>query len=553
MFRIDTPNRFVDLFGPGKPGFRDGDKALGINPTELSAAQQNALQEELAGVIEAAGVVLNKANNAQLLEALKRLIDAQSGNYALDTGAANAYVVALDPPISAYADGMTIRVKVANANTGASTLNAGAGAVPWVNDVGGALAGGDLPAGGIAAVTYIAAAGKFYTTSLVQSQGDARYAALAGLFSQVFSVGQATAAAHALRLDQQQVPFRNRIINGDMSVSQVNGGTAVTPTASGYISDQWRAAIGAASKLTFQQVADAPAGFKYSTKITVAAQYAPAASDSFLLQQPIEGQNIIDLGFGTANNRRIALGLQIKGSVAGTYAINLFNAAANRSYVGTIAVTNAWSPVVVTLDADSSGVWATDNTVGLWVSIDLGSGANFDAAAGAWQAGNYYRTAGSVTFVNQANGSTLNITGVQLEKVAAAATVGTDFEFLSFAEQLRRSQRYWEKSYDYPTSVGAQNASNNVISRVIASGNTTIVFPGAQYKVDKRANPTVTIWSGSNVAPTSGKISINGGSDSAGTAIASSSGMSGFTSVSGNTGLVDSSTYLYGWTSDARL
>ena len=179
MFRIDTPNRHINLWGVGKDGFRDGDKALGVNPTELSAAQQNALQEEILAVIEAAGGVPNKANNAQLLEAIQRLIDAQSGNYALDTGAANAYVVALTPAIVAYADGMTVRVKAINKNTGASTLNAGGGVVGLVNDVGGALADGDIPALSIFTATFITADNKFRLTSMVQSQADARYASLA--------------------------------------------------------------------------------------------------------------------------------------------------------------------------------------------------------------------------------------------------------------------------------------------------------------------------------------------------------------------------------------
>lgn len=74
MFRIDTPNKAVDLFGAGKHGFRDGDKAAGINATELSAAQQNALQEELAAIIEATSGTLNKANNAQVLAAIQSLI-----------------------------------------------------------------------------------------------------------------------------------------------------------------------------------------------------------------------------------------------------------------------------------------------------------------------------------------------------------------------------------------------------------------------------------------------------------------------------------------------
>lgn len=194
MFRIDTPNKAVDLFGTGKHGFRDGDKVNGINATELSAAQQNALQEELAAIIEAAGGTLNKANNAQVLEAIKRLIDAQAGNFALDTGAANAYVVALDPAITAYTDGMTVRVKAVNANTGASTLNAGGGVVALTTDDGGALADGDIAAGSIFTATFVQSATKFYITSIVQSELDARYAKLAGLITQVFSTAALTTA-----------------------------------------------------------------------------------------------------------------------------------------------------------------------------------------------------------------------------------------------------------------------------------------------------------------------------------------------------------------------
>lgn len=169
MFRIDTPNKSVDLFGTGKHGFRDGNKALAIAPTELSAAQQNALQEELAGIVEFAGLALNKANNGQVLEALQRLIDAQSGNYALDTGVANAYVIALSPPITAYNDGLTVRMKIANANNGASTLNAGGGVVALVNDLGSALADKDLSVGMVITAVYDSASNKFIITSSVTS------------------------------------------------------------------------------------------------------------------------------------------------------------------------------------------------------------------------------------------------------------------------------------------------------------------------------------------------------------------------------------------------
>lgn len=170
MKRISTLTKALDLFGTGKHGFRNGDIATSTPPTDFDASWCNSIQEEIATIIEGAGLVLNEGSNAQLYEAIKRMIDIQAGNYALDTGAANAYVIALDPAIAVYTNGMTVRFRVVNGNTGAATLNAGAGAVPLVNDVGGALVQSDAPAGGIISATYDAGLNKFLINSLVTSQ-----------------------------------------------------------------------------------------------------------------------------------------------------------------------------------------------------------------------------------------------------------------------------------------------------------------------------------------------------------------------------------------------
>jgi hypothetical protein len=170
MLRIDTPNRALDLFGAGKDGFRDGNKVAGINATEFDAAFCNAIQEELAGVIEGAGITLNPASNAQLLAAVHALIEARVGDFALDTGAANAYVMALNPTIAAYTGDFDFAIKIANAPTGASTINFGGGAVPLVNDQGGAIVANDFAPGSVLRGQYIHADGKAYITSLVTSQ-----------------------------------------------------------------------------------------------------------------------------------------------------------------------------------------------------------------------------------------------------------------------------------------------------------------------------------------------------------------------------------------------
>lgn len=148
-----------------------GDPGMSVGATVPGAWWFHSLGEEMRAVLVAAGITPDTSNNAQLLEAIQRLIDAQSGNYALDTGAANAYVVALSPAITAYTGDFSGKMKVTNANTGASTLDAGGGAVALVNDVGGALVIGDLPAGCVVEYSYIAADNAAYITSMVPSQG----------------------------------------------------------------------------------------------------------------------------------------------------------------------------------------------------------------------------------------------------------------------------------------------------------------------------------------------------------------------------------------------
>jgi hypothetical protein len=235
----------------------------------------------------------------------------------------------------------------------------------------------------------------------------------------------------------QLAGLRNKVINGDMRIDQVLSGAATTPTASGVVLvDRWKCGITQSSKLTFQQVADAPPGFKFSQKITVASQYSPIAADAFNISQSIEGQNIVDLGFGTASPATITVSLWVKGSVAGNYSAFVTNG--SRSYIGIVPVTTTWARQFVTLIADSTGTWATDNTVGLALAFDLGSGSNYNGTAGAWAAGNFSRTTGTVTFVNQTAGATLNITGVQLE----IGTQATPFEQRPYGMEYSMVQRY---------------------------------------------------------------------------------------------------------------
>lgn len=67
MHRIDGPYATVDN------KFSEGNPATGVEATWMTDDWANSVQEELAAVIEAAGIVLDKPTNTQLLTAIQAM------------------------------------------------------------------------------------------------------------------------------------------------------------------------------------------------------------------------------------------------------------------------------------------------------------------------------------------------------------------------------------------------------------------------------------------------------------------------------------------------
>ncbi|HHE5218441.1 TPA: hypothetical protein ACPEW4_001001 [Citrobacter braakii] len=82
MHRIDTPTAQKDKFGAGKNGFTAGNPQTGTPATDLDNDYFDMLQEELAGVVEATGVNLDKSKHNQLLTALKALLLSRAHPFA---------------------------------------------------------------------------------------------------------------------------------------------------------------------------------------------------------------------------------------------------------------------------------------------------------------------------------------------------------------------------------------------------------------------------------------------------------------------------------------
>jgi hypothetical protein len=239
-----------------------------------------------------------------------------------------------------------------------------------------------------------------------------------------------------------QTGFKNRIINGAMTIDQRNGGASVTITSVGnliYTLDRWAAYCDQASKFSVQQSTTAPTGFINSLFVTSLSAYSVGASEAFGLQQTIEGFNVADLGWGTANAQTITLSFQVRSSLTGTFGGALRNGANNRSYPFnfTINSANTFETKTITIAGDTSGTWLTNNNASIRLWISLGAGSTFSGTAGAWSAANLLQPTGATSVVGT-SGATFYITGVQLERGSTA----TPFEFRSIGTELALCRRY---------------------------------------------------------------------------------------------------------------
>lgn len=117
MHRIDSATKAPDLFGAGKDGWKDGNKALGIIATDMTAAFFNDVQENIAQLIEAGGDALVKGDYTQLLTTL--LKKGLQGNYfsiSAAGGTADAITGSYAPGIAELANGLTLHVRATAAN-----------------------------------------------------------------------------------------------------------------------------------------------------------------------------------------------------------------------------------------------------------------------------------------------------------------------------------------------------------------------------------------------------------------------------------------------------
>jgi hypothetical protein len=131
-----------------------GNPVTNTPATIFPAYAWNMLQDEIYNVIIAAGLTPNRNAWNQLLTAIETMLQGSTTNVGVDTGAANAYVVAFTPALTAPVPWVPFWFEVAHTNTGASTLNATGTVEPLVGGAHLALQGGEMVAKGNALVYW---------------------------------------------------------------------------------------------------------------------------------------------------------------------------------------------------------------------------------------------------------------------------------------------------------------------------------------------------------------------------------------------------------------
>lgn len=288
-----------------------------------------------------------------------------------------------------------------------------------------------------------------------------------------------TTAAVLAQMGSQNQTFRNRIINGAMVISQ-RGTTFTNPASGDYTLDRYQyRSTNAGQTLTIAQNGGAvtpPAGFSYYLGCTMSSAYSPISSDRFAVGQCIEGFNMADLGWGSANAKAVMLSFWVYSSLTGTFGGAVKNSVEDYAYPFsfTINSANTWEQKTVAITGPTAGTWVgATSGIGARIYWSLGAGTSKQATAGTWASGDYWSATGAVN-ICATNGATFYITGVQLE----AGTSATPFEYRSYGTELALCQRYFQFGQ---------------INLEYASGSTGVLSsPIYSFPVSMRAVPTIT-------------------------------------------------------------
>ena len=272
----------------------------------------------------------------------------------------------------------------------------------------------------------------------------------------------------AAQVSYQQGERKNMIYNGDMAICQRSTSVAgVGDADTGYhVQDRWKYAEAGspAAVVTMSQSTTAPDGFYSSLKMDcTTASGTVDADDLVLLGQIFEGQDLQGWNKGDAQARSITISFWVNTTKTGTYIVNLLDNDNSRMIAKSYTVSSAdtWEYKTITFEGDTTGAFGNDVNQSLYVYWGLVAGTDYTSGtlATSWAAyGATNRFVGQVDAFDSTSNN-FHITGVQME----LGNTATDFQYESYAENIARCQRYYERKsvyyYSYPGNSIATNTS----------------------------------------------------------------------------------------------
>ena len=293
---------------------------------------------------------------------------------------------------------------------------------------------------------------------------------------------------------------RNLIINGAMQVAQRGTSfTGVGGSSVQYTLDKWAVREATDAVVDVSQAADSPSTdlFKYCLKLDVTtADTSIAAGQVCTVQHRMEAQDLVLAGFGTANAKQLTISFWHKHTKTGTYSVGFTNHNGTRGYPAeyTQSVSDTWEKSTVTFTADTTGTWATDNTLGMIVYFSVAAGTDFHATVDTWTGANDFASANQVNALDSTSNS-FRLTGVQLE----VGSVATPFEHRSYGEELALCQRYY---YRMTCSGNTNDIAFIGYNNLTTQGQYALQFPvtlrtaptDLEYYDTKTSPPALDAW-----------------------------------------------------------
>jgi len=244
------------------------------------------------------------------------------------------------------------------------------------------------------------------------------------------------------------LPFRNIIINGDMSIAQRGTSTSGVTTTDGYYACDRFYTRTDTGTWTISQSTDVPTGQGFANSFKLDCTSAGTSNaDEVIIRYNSEGQFLQYLKYGTSNAESLTCSFWIKSNKTGAYSLNINNNNTSQirliSFAYNIDSADTWEKKIITLPGDTVRSINNSNTQDFQAQWIFGAASSFTSGGVSNTWIDYAANRSAPSDLAGLGGSTsdyVNITGVQLE----AGTTASDFEFLPVDVNLGRCQRYYQ-------------------------------------------------------------------------------------------------------------